>query len=118
MDVSNEVLAAANKIFDHFFMVGTTERLQETVDLLAWHCGWPHIPFNSHENTSPSRDLLGNLDGALVENLLEHDNNLYAKADNRLDNELSGVFGDNHTETRRAALINDKATALIREQRN
>lgn len=110
--VSNEVKMEAQATFDRFFLVGTVDRLQETIDLLAWHRGWPHTVFDRRENTTPSGGLLDDVPRPLLEQLLACDFELYTKANARLDRDLLRVFGEAQTPEQRAAIINRKAEDL------
>lgn len=109
LDVSGSVVAEANATYRRSFLVGIVERMQETIDLLAWHRGWPHEIFDIVSNTTPSKALLNNVDTTLIDDLLKHDIELYQKASERLDGEMSRVFGAGHCPEQRAALINAKA---------
>lgn len=111
LDVSQSIVATANATYRRCFLVGIVERMQETIDLLAWHRGWPHETFAIVSNATPSKGLLNGVDATLLERLLEHDIQLYQKANERLNEELSRVFGTGHSPEQRAALVNEKARA-------
>ena len=111
IETTREHYELAGASLDRCVAVGTVERLQEFVDLLALQRGWSHADFDRRENESQSGGLLDGVDSDLLNRLLSLDDALYARANARLDADIARAFGRGATPDKRTVKINSRAKA-------
>jgi len=99
-------------------VVGTTDRLQESLDLLCYVRGWPHKPLARERiNKTPSDGVLDALPIDELKCELYADYALYFYALKRLGEDIERVFGAGHTDKSRAALVNARHEAFLVDAR-
>lgn len=99
-------------------VVGTTDRLQESLDLLCYSRGWPHKPLaRERANTTPSDGVLDALPIDELKCELYADYAIYFYALKRLGEDIERVFGAGHTPKSRAVLINARHEAFLVDAR-
>jgi hypothetical protein len=111
IEADNRMLDAAVDYLDSCLVVGTTERLQETADVLCYHRGWPHTPFDRKINETPSGGLLEGVPDQMLADLLRFDLSLYGMADRKLTLAVERCFGRGSTSDSRALVLNKRAVS-------
>jgi len=89
----DELYRAASHRLRSFAAVGITERLRESLILIARHFGAPHPPEFGRRNVAPSRIAVDDHTTRIIRECTEVDHELYADEKRRFDDSVEKLLG-------------------------